>query len=251
MSDFVTTEVLLLAVMVFLLAGTVKGVLGIGLPTISISMLAQFVDPRVAIAFLLLPAVVTNSWQTYRGGAIKRSAVKLWPFVTTMAVVMFVSSMFAARASTAVLVLGIGVMVVIWTLTSFIKTPPPMAEQFDRPIQYALGAFAGVMGGLTAIWSPPMVIYLLSIRCDKDDFVRFTGFMILCGTVPLTIGYVLNGLLDRQLALASALMIVPTLIGFSIGEYLRRFLGGKQFQKAVLLVFFLMGVNLIRRSFIL
>jgi len=107
------------------------------------------------------------------------------------------------------------------------------------------------MGGLTAIWSPPMVIYLLSIRCDKDDFVRFTGFMILCGTVPLTIGYVLNGLLDRQLALASALMIVPTLIGFSIGEYLRRFLGGKQFQKAVLLVFFLMGVNLIRRSFIL
>gem|GEM_PF-4399944 len=73
--------------------------LGIGLPTISISMLAQFVDPRVAIAFLLLPAVVTNSWQIYRGGAIKRSAVKLWPFVTTMAVVMFVSSMFAARAS--------------------------------------------------------------------------------------------------------------------------------------------------------
>ena len=96
-----------------------------------------------------------------------------------------------------------------------------------------------------------MVIYLLSIRCDKDDFVRFTGFMILCGTVPLTIGYIVNGLLDKTLAIASCMMIVPTLIGFSVGEYLRRYLGGQQFQNAVLVLFFLMGLNLIRRSFIL
>lgn len=251
MSASVTTEILMLALLVFLLAGTVKGVLGIGLPTISISMLAQFVDPRVAIAFLLLPALITNIWQIYRGGQLKRSALKLWPFVSTMAVVLFVSSLFAARASTKLLVLGIGIMVVLWTVTSLIKSPPRIPARFDRPVQFALGAVAGVMGGLTAIWSPPMVIYLLSIKCDKEDFVRFTGFLILCGTVPLTIGYLLNGLMDKKLAIASLMMIVPTLVGFTIGEYLRRFLGGQQFQKAVLVVFCLMGLNLIRRSFIL
>ena len=87
MSGSVTAEVLLLAGVVFLLAGTVKGVLGIGLPTISISMLAQFVDPRVAIALLLLPALITNSWQIYRGGQIKRSAQILWPFVVTLSLI--------------------------------------------------------------------------------------------------------------------------------------------------------------------
>lgn len=250
MSSAVTTEVLVLAGFVFLLAGTVKGILGIGLPTISISMLAQFVDPRVAIAFLLLPALITNTWQIYRGGQIVRSAVMLWPFVTIMAVVMFIASMFAARASSSGLTLGIGVMVVLWTVTSFIKAPPPIPAHLERPIQFFLGALSGLMGGLTAIWSPPMVIYLLSLKCDKEDFVRFTGFMILCGTVPLTIGYVLNGLLDKPLAIASALMIVPTLLGFSVGEYLRQYLGGQQFQKAVLLLFFLMGLNLIRRAFV-
>lgn len=251
MSASVTTEVLLLALLVFLLAGIVKGVLGIGLPTISISMLAQFVDPRVAIAFLLLPALITNVWQIYRGGQIKRSALKLWPFVSVMAVVLFISSLFAARANTKILVLGIGIMVVLWTVTSLMKSPPRIPAHFDRPAQFVLGAVAGVMGGLTAIWSPPMVVYLLSIKCDKEDFVRFTGFMIICGTVPLTIGYLLNGLMDKKLAMASLMMIVPTLLGFSIGEYLRRFLGGRQFQIAVLVLFFLMGLNLIRRSFIL
>lgn len=251
MSAAVTTEVILLALLVFLLAGTVKGVLGIGLPTISISILAQFVDPRVAIAFLLIPALITNTWQIYRGGQLKRSAQKLWPFVCTMSVVLFISSLFAARASTKMLVLGIGIMVVLWTVTSLIKSPPRIPESLDRPVQFALGAVAGVMGGLTAIWSPPMVIYLLSSKCDKEDFVRFTGFMILCGTVPLTIGYLLNGLMDKKLAIASLMMIVPTLIGFSIGEHLRRFVTGPQFQKAVLVMFFFMGLNLIRRSFIL
>ncbi len=251
MSASVTTEVLLLALLVFLLAGIVKGVLGIGLPTISISMLAQFVDPRVAIAFLLLPALITNVWQIYRGGQIKRSALKLWPFVSVMAVVLFISSLFAARANTKILVLGIGIMVVLWTVTSLMKSPPRIPAHFDRPAQFVLGTVAGVMGGLTAIWSPPMVVYLLSIKCDKEDFVRFTGFMIICGTVPLTIGYLLNGLMDKKLAIASLMMIVPTLLGFSIGEYLRRYLGGRQFQIAVLVLFFLMGLNLIRRSFIL
>jgi len=75
--------------------------------------------------------------------------------------------------------------------------------------------------------------------------------MILCGTVPLTIGYIFNGLLDKTLAIASCMMIIPTLVGFSVGEYLRRYLGGQQFKTAVLVLFFLMGLNLIRRSFIL
>ena len=251
MSGSVTHEVLLLAGVVFLLAGTVKGLLGIGLPTISISMLAQFVDPRVAIALLLIPALVSNTWQIYRGGQVVRSARKLWPYVVTMSVVMFIAALFAARTSAKVLVMGMGVMVVLWTMTSFIRTPPKIPPHLERSALFGLGAVSGVMGGLTAMWSPPMVIYLLSIRCSKDDFVRYTGFMILCGTVPLTLGYIANGLLDKSLAVASCLMIIPTLIGFSAGEYLRGHLGGQQFQKAVLVLFFLMGLNLIRRSFIL
>ncbi len=248
LGELITIELLLLAAGVFLLAGTVKGVLGIGLPTISISMLAQFVEPRIAIAFLLFPAVITNSWQVYRGGNVLQSARKLWPFVLSMAVVMFVASLFAARASTQTLIAGIGVMVVLWTITSFIGAPPQVPKHLDRSVQVFCGVVSGVMGGLTAIWSPPMVMYLVSSGCEKNDFVRYTGFIILCGTIPLTLGYIVGGLLDRSLAIASAMMIVPTLLGFSIGEYLRRFLGGQQFQKAVLIVFCLMGLNLIRRA---
>ena len=128
-------------------------------------------------------------------------------------------------------------MVVLWAITSFISKPPKIPQHFHRPAQFILGSISGLMGGLTAIWSPPLIIYLLSIRCEKDDFVRLTGLILLCGAIPLTIGYVFNGLLNKQLAMASCLMIIPTLLGFSIGETIRKFMSIEQFHKAVLLLF--------------
>jgi uncharacterized membrane protein YfcA len=244
----VTTELLIIGVLAFLLAGTIKGTVGIGLPTLSISIMAQFVDPRVSIALLLIPALVTNTWQIYRGGSVRRSMQLLWPYALVMIVTMYLSALMAPRVSQQGLTVGIGIMVVLWTATSLVKRPARIPDALDRPFQLFAGFASGAIGGLTAIWSPPMVMYLLARYSDKEDFVRFTGFLILCGTVPLTLGYVSNGLMTRELALASAMMVVPTLVGFSIGERLRGRLNGDQFQKVVLCVFCLMGLNLIRRG---
>lgn len=243
-----TTEILLIAVCAFLFAGIIKGTIGVGLPTITISILAQVVDPRVAIAFLLLPALVTNSWQIYRGGRVLYCIKNLWPFGLTLVVTILISSFFAPAVPVDWLVAGIGVMVVLWTVSSLVKTPPAIPDALDRPMQFIAGFIAGAIGGLTAIWSPPMVMYLHSRRLTKNDFVAFTGFLILCGTIPLAIGYLANGLLTRELAIGSALMILPTLAGFTIGERMRARLNGRQFQNFVLIVFCIMGLNLIRRA---
>jgi len=152
------TELLLIALAAFLVAGIIKGTIGIGLPTITISLLAQVTDPRVAIALLLLPALVTNVWQVYRGGRLRQSVQSLWPFGITMLVLIYVSSLYAAVVDVDYLVAGIGCMVVLWTLSSLIKAPPRIPAKLDRPVQFAAGAIYGLIGGLTAIWSPPMVM---------------------------------------------------------------------------------------------
>lgn len=243
-----TLEVFLVAFLVYIFAGTIKGTIGIGLPTITISLLAQLVDPRIAIAFLCLPALITNSWQIYRGGMLRQSIRTLWPFGLTLFIVLYFSSLFAPDIPVRWLVLGIGIMVVLWTATALLRTPPALPDRIDKPVQVFAGAVGGAIGGLTAIWSPPMVVYLHARRFDKDEFVAYTGFLILCGTIPLVLGYISNGILNRELLFGSALMIIPTLLGFSIGESLRARLSGRQFHRAVLIIFCLMGLNMIRRG---
>jgi len=243
-----TPELVVVAFAAFLFAGVVKGTIGIGLPTITISIVAQVADPRLAVALLFMPALVTNSWQVYRGGQLRRSIALLWPFALTLIGFMFFSAQYAALASVNVLVAGIGCMVVVWTVSGLFQAPLKISDRIDRPVQLIAGTIAGLIGGLTAIWSPPMVMYLQARHRDKNDFVAFTGFLILCGTVPLILGYLRAGLLNAELARGSALMIAPTLIGFTLGERLRQRFNSEQFHRVLLIIFCMMGLNLIRRA---
>ena len=52
----------------FLLAGFVKGVVGLGLPTISLALLTVLLDLPTAMALLVVPAFSTNLWQGFIGG---------------------------------------------------------------------------------------------------------------------------------------------------------------------------------------
>jgi uncharacterized protein len=55
---------------VFALAGFVKGVIGLGLPTISMGLLAIVMPPIEAAAILILPSLLTNVWQMVAGPSL-------------------------------------------------------------------------------------------------------------------------------------------------------------------------------------
>ena len=153
-----------------------------------------------------------------------------------------------AGIETGTLILCLGAVIVLFSATSLMAIPPPLPDRFDRLAQWVAGLLAGVLGGLTAIWSPPMVIYLLSRRVDKNDFVRVSDLLIFLGGIPLCLGFWQAGLLTGDLATLSLGMTAPTLVGFSIGEIIRRRLNADRFRRIVLIIFLLMGLNLIRKG---
>lgn len=243
-----TMEVLPYALAVFLLAGTIKGTVGIGLPITAVGILSQFTDPRLAVTLAVLPIVASNIWQVIRSGDVFAAARRYWLFAVTLAIALFATTFFATSVTANMLVLILGLVIVLFATTSLAFTPPYLPEKYDRAGQLAGGVFAGISGGLTAIWAPPMVIYFLSRRLEKDEFVRASGILFLCGSIPLLVGYIQNGLITGEVAKFSAIMIVPTLLGFSIGELIRRRLDAKRFRTAVLVMFLIMGLNLLRRA---
>jgi uncharacterized membrane protein YfcA len=52
---------------VFLLAGAVKGMTGMGLPTVAMGALGAVMPPVVAASLLVVPSFVTNVWQLFAG----------------------------------------------------------------------------------------------------------------------------------------------------------------------------------------
>ncbi|MGF1477213.1 MAG: sulfite exporter TauE/SafE family protein [Geminicoccaceae bacterium] len=236
------------AACVFLLAGTIKGMIGIGLPTASVTLLTQITDPRTAIALVVFPVMIANAWQVIRTGQVLQSAQTYGLFAVMLMITLLATTRVVASASPAVLLLALGLVIALFAATSLVVQPPALPDGLDKPAQFVAGTLAGFMGAFTAIWSPPMVIYFLARRLEKDEFVRASGFLIFLGSLPLAAGYWAGGLMSGPTALTSLAMVVPALIGFQVGEMIRSRLNTERFRTVVLVIFFLMGLNLIRKA---
>jgi len=125
-----------------------------------------------------------------------------------------------------------------------------MAQVRDGKAQMAAGASAGILGGLTSLWAMPIVMYLAARHTKKEEFIRARGFLITAGSLPLLFGYAQLGYLNVQNATLSLLLVIPTFAGFMIGERIRGYLSERVFFNALMVLFFLMGLNLLRRGLI-
>ena len=236
------------ATVTFLLAGTIKGAIGIGMPTAAIGMLSQIIEPKTAIALVVLPTFVSNAWQMFRSGEIVRACKDYWIFIVVMMVVLWATTFITGAASQETLLLIIGFVVVAFSLTSLFLSPPRLPTRFDNAAQAVLGTVAGVLGGLTAVWAAPIVIYLVSRRTEKEEFIRATGLLITFGSIPLVLGFWRNGIFSQDTATLSAFLILPALLGFRLGEMIRARLPVNGFATTVQVLFLLMGLNIIRRA---
>ncbi|WP_298839635.1 sulfite exporter TauE/SafE family protein [uncultured Roseobacter sp.] len=232
----------------FLIAGWIKGVAGIGLPTAAIAIMTLFTDPRTAIALVMFPMIGSNAWQLWRGGEILRTARRYWLFSVVLFTGVVLTAFLTQNAGDRLLLAALGVVVLIFVAVSWRNLVPPLPDRWDSTAQVGFGLFSGVIGGMTAAWGPPMAMYLATRQVEKDEFIRATGFMIFIGSLPLCYAYARLGFLTGPLSGVSIAMLLPAIAGFSLGEILRRRLTGQGFRNAILIVFVFFGLNLLRRA---
>ncbi|MEO0388544.1 MAG: sulfite exporter TauE/SafE family protein [Pseudomonadota bacterium] len=240
--------VLAVASAAFLIAGAVKGLTGLGLPTVSLALMTVSLEPRVALALVMAPMIGSNAWQIFRSGYARRTWRRYRLFAGVMVVLVVLTAVAARGVGDRILlgVLGVAVLLFVWV--SWRKLIPPLPARLNTAAQIGFGAATGLVGGLTAGWAAPLALYLAARGVDKNEFVRATGFLIFVGSIPLAVTYFGMGFLTPTLAAASMLMLIPTLIGYTLGEVLRSRLSAEGFRSDLLVVFVVLALNLLRRA---
>ena len=233
-------------VVIFLFAAVVKGFLGIGLPAASMAFLTLIIPPTEAIPLLWLSILATNSLQFARASNKLAIAREYWLFAAAIMVSIFVASMFIADYPTALLTGAIGAAMVIFSLNLLLGIKLKFGP--GRRWHLGFGILAGVLGGISSIWSPIVAMYLVARDVSKEKFIGVTGFLFLAGVLPLGAGQVVAGILTVPILIKSALALCVVLVGFRIGEVLRDRVSQELFRKAVLIAFLLMGCRLIVNS---
>lgn len=244
--------VLLTAFTITLFAGTVKGAIGFALPLIMISGLSSIMEPQLALASLIVPVVVSNLLQVFRGGiAPVVSAVSdVWRYalIVCISILVFAQLVRSIPQATFHLILGVPIVALaVIQLLGVRVTIPPHRRGVGELI---LATISGFLGGLAGTWGPTTVLYLLAIDTPKAKQMVVQGVIYGAGAVTLLIAHLYSGLLNTATITFSTLMLIPTLLGMWIGFKIQDRMNQVAFRKATLIMLIVAGLNLLRKGFL-
>ena len=249
MIDALSVSGVVLTCLVFLLAGSVKGVIGLGLPTVAIAVLTAVFGLKTAIALLLAPSLATNALQALTGGHARVLAARLWPFLVCVSIAISIGAIDLVLINEAVLGLMLGVLLVAYALNGLFNrrtiTVGRHQEIWAGPV---FGLVSGVLTGLTGAFAFPGVVYLQALGFDRDTFIQALGLLFTVTTVTLGLAAARLGLLSPHLAMASALAVLPALAGLVAGRSIRNRLPEQTYRKVFFGALVILGLIVIGRS---
>lgn len=240
----------MLACGVTLFAGFVKGAVGFAMPLIMMSAFSSFLPPDVALAGLILPTVVTNFSQAFRQGfgPAVETARMYWRFlIGTMSFILVSAQFFEDLPRTAYLLL-LGVPVAAFAGLQLAGVPLVLRLEHRTRAEWGLGIIGGLYGGVSGIWGPPLLVYLLSTGVEKRQMVRAQGVVFLLGGVTLLAAHLGTGLMAGGRLAFSALLIIPAQLGMAIGFRLQDRLPQSRFRKITQALLVVSGLNLVRQA---
>lgn len=230
---------------VFLLAGLVKGLLGIGLPTVAMGLLGLFMPPVEAAAILLVPSLVTNVWQLFARPGLGALLLRFWPMMVAIIAGTLFGSGIIAGASAPAANTALGAALVIYGaigLANLRLRVPPAAEGWAGPLA---GGVTGLMTGATGVFVVPALPYLGSLGLERDDLVQALGLSFTVSTLALAGGLALHGALPLAASGCSLLAVLPALAGMWLGSRLRMHIRPEPFRLCFFTGLLMLGAELI------
>ena len=230
----------------FFLGGFVKGVTAMGLPLVAVPVFALFTDVSIAVPLMAVPTVVSNVWQVHKAGTGRLAVVRFWPLLLAIAAGTWLGASFIARADKDVLGIILGIVTVSFVGVSFTRFRPRVARGAEAWASPVVGFGTGVLGGLTSIFGPPLAMYLLALRVDRNEFVGGMGVIMLVGAAALALALSNYGLLGPEALIASIVACIPAFAGLYAGAAIRNRVSPEAFQRIVLVALLFIGLSHLR-----
>ena len=244
----IETLTVIIIIVAFLLAGSIKGIIGLGLPTVSLGLLTATLDLTTAMVLLLSPSFITNIWQATVGGNGKFIIKRIWPFLCLATVTIWLGSTVLTITNPLYLSILLGALLFVYStlnLLGFRLSISPKHEKWSGPL---LGAVNGILTGMTGSFVVPGVMYLQAIGLPRDKLVQAMGMLFSLSTIGLAFALQNNNLLTTELATISAFAVVPSIIGMVVGQKIRKSLSETRFRRIFFVSILVLGAFIIAKS---
>lgn len=240
-------SLVLIVVATFVAAGFVKGVTGMGLPTVAMGILGGVLSPVLAASLLIAPTLVTNVWQFASGTGKRAIIARLWPMTAATFLGTFGGSFFLTSGNSRATTSALGTVLVGYAVYMLLARPISVPARWQSVLSPTVGLLTGLIGGATGISVVPVAPYLQALGMDRDDLIQALGLSFTASTVALGLALAFHGAFPAANLLTSAFAIVPALAGMWLGQRLLKRVSPRLFRRMFLVCLLLLGGEMLVR----
>ena len=175
------------------LGALIKGAVGIGMSMFSVPIIAFFLPPTTSMILLCVPILVTNILQIQIQKGI--SSFRFLPMFIALVVGIIIGCNLVMKidmATISKIIAGVNNLGSIFNLIGFNFYKIELG--LERKITIPLGFFSGIIGGLSNMYSPYILAYLVSTNLNKEALIRTIATMYFLGSLFIFPLWFYNGL---------------------------------------------------------
>jgi uncharacterized membrane protein YfcA len=227
---------------IFLLAGTVKGLVGLGLPTVALAFMSLVLSLPEAMAMLVLPTIFTNVWQAAVGGNFRVIFRRQWPLILPLMTALYVTMWQLGQKGPSWASLVLGAVLILYGAMGLLRIRPRVSKDLEKPLGPVIGVLSGFIASMVGVPVVPLMPYLQALDIRPSEIVQTLGIVLCATSFTLAASLINFGLFDGPRALLSAGAVVPSIAGMWFGQRVRAGLSVEQFRLAVFTVLLAMGL---------
>ena len=250
MSNYLIFENLSVIILAVFLGGIVKGSVGIGMSMFSVPIIALIIPPTKAMILLCFPVIFTNFLQMNVKKGV--GSLRFLPMFLFLFLGLIIGGKLILKVDINFISIAIAIVIIFFTSLNFFHIDFSYLKiKSEKKISMFIGFFSGLIGGLTTFYAPPIITFLISIKIEKEFFIRTTATMYFFASIPLYSSMIYHKLGDVYDLIASFILVLPAFVGQFIGTKIRRKISNAIFQKTILFILIIIGFTLLFKNLII
>ena len=222
------------------LGGFTKGVISWGFPVISLPILTIVLPPTSALFLLFFPIIFANIREINFKNMSNYN--KLMPFSIGIFSGILIGSYIFHNTKSEIISIAIGITIIIFAFINFKGFKINEILVSNKLFGLLYGLFSGVIGGMTTVLGPLMIIYLVSLNFSKERFSQNVSFLVFATLIPLYIMFFIYQKVVINDFLVTSLALIPAMFMQYIGLKIRDKIPQETFKNLTLIFLTFVGL---------
>jgi uncharacterized protein len=230
-------------------AGLLKGIIGVGMPVVALPLLSLFIDIKSATMLLSMPLILSNLPQALEGGKTGRRILQLMPVFLGMIPGLFlgVRILLALDANVAKIIAGLALMGVAGV--TLLAPKLQIQSRWVLSTGITFGFFGGILGGIAAMAGPLVFIFMLAKGLRGKAFTKEASLYLVVSSGLLAIFLTASRQFSWLDVSVSTAAMLPVALGIYVGQHMRDKIAPETFKNLVLITVIAAGAELLRHGF--